>query len=135
LINLFDSWFLTRALRSGILSSFSVDDLEKAKKFYGQTLGLGVSESNEGLTLHLSGANEVFVYPKSDHTPATFTILNFLVDNIDQSVDHLTEQGVHFEIYNEGELKTDKKGICRGKPEIAWFKDPAGNFLSVLKDT
>jgi catechol 2,3-dioxygenase-like lactoylglutathione lyase family enzyme len=116
-------------------SSFSVDDLEKAKKFYGQTLGLGVSESNEGLTLHLSGANEVFVYPKSDHTPATFTILNFLVDNIDQSVDHLTEQGVHFEIYNEGELKTDKKGICRGKPEIAWFKDPAGNFLSVLKDT
>jgi catechol 2,3-dioxygenase-like lactoylglutathione lyase family enzyme len=116
-------------------SSFSVDDLEKAKQFYGRTLGLGVSESNEGLTLHLSGGNEVFVYPKSDHTPATFTILNFLVDNIDQSVDHLTEQGVHFEIYNEGELKTDKKGICRGKPEIAWFKDPAGNFLSVLKDT
>jgi catechol 2,3-dioxygenase-like lactoylglutathione lyase family enzyme len=116
-------------------SSFSVDDLEKAKQFYGRTLGLGVSESNEGLTLHLSGGNEVFVYPKSDHTPATFTILNFLVDNIDQSVDHLTEQGVHFEIYNEGELKTDRKGICRGKPEIAWFKDPAGNFLSVLKST
>jgi catechol 2,3-dioxygenase-like lactoylglutathione lyase family enzyme len=116
-------------------SSFSVDDLEKAKQFYGRTLGLGVSESNEGLTLDLSGGNEVFVYPKSDHTPATFTILNFLVDNIDQSVDHLTEQGIHFEIYNEGELKTDKKGICRGKPEIAWFKDPAGNFLSVLKDT
>jgi catechol 2,3-dioxygenase-like lactoylglutathione lyase family enzyme len=116
-------------------SSFSVDDLEKAKQFYGRTLGLGVSESNEGLTLDLSGGNEVFVYPKSDHTPATFTILNFLVDNIDQSVDHLTEQGVHFEIYNEGELKTDKKGICRGKPEIAWFNDPAGNFLSVLKDT
>jgi catechol 2,3-dioxygenase-like lactoylglutathione lyase family enzyme len=116
-------------------SSFSVDDLGKAKQFYSRTLGLGVSESNEGLTLHLSGGNEVFVYPKSDHTPATFTILNFLVDNIDQSVDHLTEQGVHFEIYNEGELKTDKKGICRGKPEIAWFKDPAGNFLSVLKDT
>jgi catechol 2,3-dioxygenase-like lactoylglutathione lyase family enzyme len=116
-------------------SSFSVDDLEKAKQFYGRTLGLGVSESNEGLTLHLSGGNEVFVYPKSDHTPATFTILNFLVDNIDQSVDDLTEQGVHFEIYNECELKTDRKGICRGKPEIAWFKDPAGNFLSVLKDT
>jgi catechol 2,3-dioxygenase-like lactoylglutathione lyase family enzyme len=116
-------------------SSFSVNDLEKAKQFYGRTLGLGVSESNEGLTLDLSGGNEVFVYPKSDHTPATFTILNFLVDNIDQSVDHLTEQGIHFEIYNEGELKTDKKGICRGKPEIAWFKDPAGNFLSVLKDT
>jgi predicted enzyme related to lactoylglutathione lyase len=116
-------------------SSFSVDDLEKAKKFYGQTLGLGVSESNEGLTLQISGGNEIFVYPKSDHTPATFTILNFLVDNIDQSVDNLTEKGVRFEIYREGELKTDEKGICRGNPEIAWFKDPAGNFLSVLKET
>lgn len=116
-------------------SSFSVDDLEKAKKFYGQTLGLGVSESNEGLTLQISGGNEIFVYPKSDHTPATFTILNFLVDNIDQSVDNLTEKGVRFDIYREGELKTDEKGICRGNPEIAWFKDPAGNFLSVLKET
>jgi hypothetical protein len=116
-------------------SSFSVDDLEKAKQFYGQTLGLGVSESNEGLTLHISGGNEIFVYPKSDHTPATFTILNFLVDNTDQSVDDLTKKGVRFEIYKEGELKTDEKGICRGNPEIAWFKDPAGNFLSVLKET
>jgi catechol-2,3-dioxygenase len=116
-------------------SSFSVDDLEKAKQFYGQTLGLKVSESNEGLTLHVSGGNEIFVYPKSDHTPATFTILNFLVDNIDQAVDNLTKLDVRFEIYNDGELKTDEKGICRGKPEIAWFKDPAGNFLSVLKET
>jgi catechol-2,3-dioxygenase len=116
-------------------SSFSVDDLEKAKQFYGQTLGLGVSESNEGLTLHISGGNEIFVYPKSDHTPATFTILNFLVDNTDQSVDDLTKKGVRFEIYKEGELKTDEKGISRGNPEIAWFKDPAGNFLSVLKET
>jgi catechol 2,3-dioxygenase-like lactoylglutathione lyase family enzyme len=116
-------------------SSFSVDDLEKAKQFYGQTLGLEVSEANEGLTLHLSGGNEVFIYPKDNHAPATFTILNFLVDDIDQSVDNLAKQGVRFETYDEGELKTDEKGICRGKPEIAWFKDPAGNFLSVLKET
>lgn len=116
-------------------SSFSVDDLEKAKQFYGQTLGLQVSESNEGLTLHVSGGNEIFVYPKSNHTPATFTILNFLVDNIDQAVDNLTKLGLHFEIYNGGKLKTDEKGICRGSPKIAWFKDPAGNFLSVLEET
>ncbi len=118
-----------------VFSSFSVDDLEKAKQFYGQTLGLQVSESNEGLTLHVSGGNEIFVYPKSNHTPATFTILNFLVDNIDQAVDNLIKLGLHFEIYNGGELKTDEKGICRGSPKIAWFKDPAGNFLSVLEET
>jgi len=116
-------------------SSFSVDDLQKAKQFYGQTLGLKVSESNEGLTLSMSDGNEIFVYPKSNHVPATFTILNFLVDNVDQSVDNLTKLGVHFEKYNEGDLKTDHKGICRGNPEIAWFKDPAGNFLSVLRET
>ena len=116
-------------------SSFSVDDLEKAKQFYGQTLGLGVSELNEGLTLQLSGGNEIFVYLKSDHTPATFIILNFLVDNVDRALDDLVKLGVRFEIYNEGELKTDGKRICRGNPEIAWFKDPAGNFLSVLKET
>jgi catechol 2,3-dioxygenase-like lactoylglutathione lyase family enzyme len=115
-------------------SSFSVDDLEKAKKFYGQTLGLEVSESMEGLSLHLVGGNEIFVYPKADHTPATFTILNFPVDNVDQAVDNLANLGVHFEIYNEGELKTDEKGIFRGGPKIAWFKDPAGNFLSVLEE-
>ena len=116
-------------------SSFSVDDLQKAKQFYGQTLGLEVSESNEGLTLRVSGGNEIFVYPKSNHIPATFTVLNFLVDNVDQSVDNLMKLGVHFEKYDEGNLKTDDKGICRGNPEIAWFKDPAGNFLSVLRET
>lgn len=114
-------------------SSFSVNDLEKAKEFYGQTLGLEVSESEEGLSLHLKGDNEIFIYPKPDHTPATFTILNFAVDDVDQTVDDLTQLGVHFQIYNEGELKTDDKGVFRGKPKIAWFKDPAGNFLSILE--
>ncbi|MGI0032895.1 MAG: VOC family protein [Nitrososphaeraceae archaeon] len=114
-------------------SSFSVNDLEKAREFYGQTLGLQVSESEEGLSLHLKGDNEIFIYPKPDHTPATFTILNFAVDDVDQTVDDLTQLGVHFQIYNEGELKTDDKGVFRGKPKIAWFKDPAGNFLSILE--
>jgi predicted enzyme related to lactoylglutathione lyase len=114
-------------------SSFSVNDLEKAKAFYGQTLGLEVSETEEGLSLNLKGGNEIFIYPKPDHTPATFTVLNFVVDDVDQTVDDLTLLGVHFQIYNEGELKTDEKGIFRGKPKIAWFKDPAGNFLSVLE--
>ncbi len=116
-------------------SSFSVDDLEKAKEFYGQTLGLEVSESMEGLSLHLAGGNEIFVYPKTDHTPATFTILNFPVDDVEQAVDNLTSLGVRFEIYNDGELKTDNKGIFHGGPKVAWFKDPAGNFLSVLEET
>jgi predicted enzyme related to lactoylglutathione lyase len=114
-------------------SSFSVNDLEKAKEFYGQTLGLDVSESEEGLSLHLKGDNEIFIYPKPDHAPATFTILNFAVDDVDQTVDDLTQLGVHFQIYNEGELKTDDKGVFRGKPKIAWFKDPAGNFISILE--
>ena len=115
-------------------SSFSVDDLEKAKKFYGQTLGLEISEANEGLSLHIVGGNEIFIYPKVDHTPATFTILNFAVDDIEKAVDNLTNLGVHFEIYKEGELKTDDKGIFHDGPKIAWFKDPAGNFLSVLEE-
>ncbi len=114
-------------------SSFSVNDIEKAKEFYGQTLGLQVSESEEGLNLHLVGGNEIFIYPKLDHTPATFTILNFVVDNVEKTLDDLTELGVRFQIYSEGELKTDDKGIFLGNPKIAWFKDPAGNFLSVIE--
>ena len=114
-------------------SSFSVNDLQKAKEFYGNTLGLEVSESHEGLELRTAGGNTIFVYPKADHKAATFTILNFAVDNVEEAVDQLTKRGVRFEKY-EGELKTDEKGIFRGEgPEIAWFKDPAGNFLSVLK--
>lgn len=115
-------------------SSFSVDDLEKAKEFYGKTLGIDISESKEGLSLYPKSGNEIFIYPKTDHTAATFTVLNFPVDDVEQAVDDLTKQGVRFEIYNKGELKTDEKGIFRGEgPKIAWFKDPAGNFLSVLE--
>ena len=114
-------------------SSFSVNDLEKAKRFYNQILGLEVSESEEGLNLHLQGGNEIFIYPKPDHSPATFTVLNFVVDDVESTVDQLTKVGVHLQIYNEGELKTDDKGIFNGKPKIAWFKDSAGNVLSILE--
>src|ERR1700743_3709568 len=91
-------------------SSFSVNDLQKAKEFYGQTLGHKVSEKPEGLALHISGGGDVFIYPKSNHVPATFTVLNFLVDNIEKSVDDLVKAGVHFEHY-EDELKGDERGI------------------------
>jgi len=116
-------------------SSFSVNDLQKAKEFYGQTLGLEVAEMPEGLELHLAGGGRIFLYPKPNHTPATFTVLNFLVDNIEQGVDKLSQLGVQFEHYHQGDLKTDEKGIARGPgPNIAWFKDPAGNILSVLEE-
>jgi catechol 2,3-dioxygenase-like lactoylglutathione lyase family enzyme len=116
-------------------SSFSVDNIQKAKEFYGQTLGLNVSEDCGMLELDIGSGNKVFVYPKSNHTPATFTILNFPVDNIDKAVDELMGKGIHFERYTDPELKTDDKGICRSNShKIAWFKDPAGNFLSVLEE-
>lgn len=115
-------------------SGFSVNDVQKAKDFYGQTLGLEVSESNGLLRLHIAGGKMVVVYPKENHIPATFTILNFPVANVEQAVDDLTSRGVQFESYNEGDLVTDEKGIFRGGgPKIAWFKDPAGNILSVLE--
>jgi catechol 2,3-dioxygenase-like lactoylglutathione lyase family enzyme len=115
-------------------SGFSVNDVQKAKEFYGQTLGLDVSESHGLLELHIAGGTNILMYPKENHTPATFTILNFPVDNIEQTVDDLARRGVHFESYNEGDLVTDEKGIFRGGgPKIAWFKDPAGNILSVLE--
>jgi catechol 2,3-dioxygenase-like lactoylglutathione lyase family enzyme len=115
-------------------SGFSVNDLQRAKEFYGQTLGLDVSEANGLLQLHLAGGTTILVYPKDNHTPATFTILNFPVANIEQAVDELARKGVRFESYNEGDLVTDEKGISRGGgPNIAWFKDPAGNILSVLE--
>jgi catechol 2,3-dioxygenase-like lactoylglutathione lyase family enzyme len=117
-------------------SSFSVDDVEKAKEFYGKTLGLEMSDSMGGIDLHLAQGSRVFIYPKPSHTAATFTVLNFLVDNIEQSVDDLTAKGVRFEIYDEEHMKTDAKGIARGEggPTIAWFKDPAGNFLSLIEE-
>jgi predicted enzyme related to lactoylglutathione lyase len=111
-------------------SGFSVDDISKARQFYGETLGIRVSEANGMLTLHLAGDRDTLVYPKPDHTPATYTILNFPVDDIEAAVSELTARGVHFETM-EG---VDEKGIFRlGGPLIAWFKDPAGNFLSVLQ--
>ena len=118
-------------------SGFSVDSLTEAREFYTKTLGLKASDEGPGLRLQLPNGGSVFAYPKQDHTPATFTILNFEVDDIDQAVDALTTRGVHIEHYDVGP-GTDKKGILRGKqqnmgPNIAWFKDPAGNILSVLE--
>jgi catechol 2,3-dioxygenase-like lactoylglutathione lyase family enzyme len=119
---------------SKAFSGFSAGDIEKAKAFYGETLGLPVSESHGLLTLHLAGGNNVLIYPKPNHTPAAFTLLNFPVDDVDLAVDELTKRGVRFEIYDLPDIKTDEKGIMRGKgPTIAWFKDPAGNILSVLE--
>ena len=115
-------------------SSFSVKDLDEAKRFYDQMLGLPVSESDEGLILQTRGGIDVFIYPKPDHTPATFTVLNFVVDDVDRAVDELTKLGIRFQIYDKGELKTDDRGVFQGKPKIAWLKDPAGNFLSILEN-
>lgn len=116
-------------------SSFSVNDLKKAKEFYGQTLGLNVEDGEmDTLNLKIAGGANILIYPKPGHTPASFTILNFPVKDIEQAVDQLAQKGVRFEQY-EGELKTDEKGIFRGGgPLIAWFTDPAGNILSVLQE-
>jgi catechol 2,3-dioxygenase-like lactoylglutathione lyase family enzyme len=113
-------------------SGFSVDDVSKAEKFYGETLGLRVSEEYGMLWLHIAGEWDVLVYPKPDHTPASFTILNFPVDNIEEAVDELAARGVRFERYDDSEQ--DERGIYHGGgPLIAWFKDPAGNVLSVIQ--
>jgi catechol 2,3-dioxygenase-like lactoylglutathione lyase family enzyme len=114
-------------------SGFAVDDMEKAREFYGETLGLKTSEENGLLTLHLAGDRPTLVYPKPDHEPANYTILNFPVDDIDEAVDRLAERGVRFERYDG--FDQDEKGISRGMgPNIAWFKDPAGNILAVLEE-
>ena len=114
-------------------SGFSVDDLEKARQFYGDTLGIRTSEQYGLMTLHLVGGRDTLVYPKPDHAPATYTILNFAVDDIDKAVDELTGRGVQFERYDGA--GQDEKGINRGGgPYIAWFKDPAGNILAVLQE-
>ena len=117
-------------------SSFSVDDIQKAKDFYQGTLGVEVKDNPMGvIELHISGQNKILIYPKPNHIPATFTVLNFPVKNIDEAADALIAKGLKFEIYDEPYLKTDEKGICRGNggPNIAWFKDPAGNILSILE--
>lgn len=119
---------------SKAFSGFSVNDIRKAKDFYGQLLGLDVSEDHGLLTLHLASGATVIVYPKPDHAPATFTVLNFPVDNLEQTVDALAKRGVRFERYDNPDIKTDERGIHRGEGlDVAWFKDPAGNILSVLK--
>ena len=115
-------------------SGFAVDDLQRAQEFYGETLGVKttvVDEDNGLMSLHLAGDRDTFVYVKPDHTPATYTILNFQVDDVERAVDELTGRGVSFERYDG--FEQDEKGIARGQgPDIAWFKDPAGNILAVL---
>src|SRR5258708_14553751 len=119
-------------------SGFSVNDFSKAKAFYAETLGLKVDDEGVGMRLHLPGGGTVFAYPKEDHQPATFTMLYFVVASIDEAVDELTNRGVHFDHYVDSP-KTDEKGIFRGTsknqgPDLAWFKDPAGNVLAVLEE-
>lgn len=119
-------------------SGFSVNDQAKAKEFYTQVLGLKLADETMGLDFDLPGGGHLFMYPKDDHQPATYTALNFVVDNIDEAVDELTKRGVTFDRYPDMQYQ-DEKGIARGLkanmgPDIAWFKDPAGNILSVLQD-
>ena len=122
-----------------VFSGFSVNDLEKAKHFYSEVLGLTISDDNMGLTLELPHGGSVFIYEKEDHTPASFTILNLVVDDIDEAVDYLASQGVTFEHYDSMPAPQDEKGILRGLdahqgPDIAWFTDPAKNVIAVLQD-
>ena len=120
---------------SNAFSGFSVNDVPAAMKFYGDTLGLKVSEDHGIMTITLSNGGSVIAYPKDNHEPATFTVLNFPVTDVDKTVDELVNRGVKFERYNTGDIKTDAKGVMRGNgPTIAWFKDPAGNILSVLDE-
>jgi catechol 2,3-dioxygenase-like lactoylglutathione lyase family enzyme len=121
---------------SKAFSGFSVDNIEKARDFYENTLGLEVGETMGMLDLRVGSGASVLVYPKDNHQAATFTVLNFPVDDVDAAVDELTKRGVTFEKYDYPDLKTDEKGIARGDqgPTIAWFKDPAGNIMSVLDD-
>jgi catechol 2,3-dioxygenase-like lactoylglutathione lyase family enzyme len=119
---------------SKAFTGFSVPDIPAAQQFYGQTLGLEVKETNGMLTLQLGSGAKVLVYPKPNHVPASFTILNFPVDDVERTVRALRERGVRFEVYRDGPYKTDEQGIFRGEgPTIAWFTDPAGNILSVLE--
>lgn len=124
---------------TGGYGGFSVKDLKSAKDFYSKILGLEVSEDEMGLLLHLPGGGKIFVYPKENHEPATYTVLNLVVGDIGASVDALVEKGIVFEQYNYDDFKTDEKGIVWGMksgdgPNIAWFKDPSENIISVLQD-
>lgn len=123
---------------SNAFSSFSVNDLQAAKDFYGQVLGLEVSDNPMGvLELHIKGSSNIMLYPKPDHEPATFTVLNILVPDLEHAVDALIVKNVTFEQYHNEYLNTDDKGIMHGDghgPDIAWFKDPAGNILSLIEE-
>ena len=115
-----------------------MDHIDEALEFYSKTLGVDATETEEGLQLDFDDGGSVFIYPKDDHEPATFTVLNFTVDNIDAAVEELKSRGIEFESY-EGEMETDENNIMRGEeggdgPNIAWFKDPAGNFISVIEN-
>ena len=120
-----------------VFSSFSVSDQEKAKQFYGETLGLDVHDGKMGLVLRMVGGGTVFIYPKDNHEPATFTVLNIEVENIESAVDDLSKKGVSLERYDG--MPHDDKGIVRGKssnegPDIGWFKDPFGNVVAILQN-
>lgn len=120
---------------SKAFSGFSVKDIDEAAKFYGETLGLDVEVNDMGMTINIAGGNHLFVYPKEDHEPATFTILNFPVDDIDKAADELIAKGIVFEKYDG--FGQDERGVAHAKspkdgPSIAWFKDPSGNILSIL---
>jgi catechol 2,3-dioxygenase-like lactoylglutathione lyase family enzyme len=120
-------------------SSFSVNNIDEAKRFYTEVLELTIEDETMGLRLRMPGGGALFIYAKEDHQPATFTVLNFVVDDIDKAIDDLTKQDVHFERYDNMPGAQDEKGILRGLstnqgPDIAWFKDPAGNILSILQD-
>lgn len=121
--------------KKAAFGSFSVNDIEKARTFYSDTLGLKVRQNREGLELDLPGGSRFMVYEKQDHEPATYTVLNFAVPDVEEAVNDLSGRGVRFEVYDKGDLKTDERGIHRGEPgpNIAWFKDPAGNYISVLE--
>ena len=115
-----------------VFSGYSADDIDACRRFYTETLGIEVGEVMGGLDLRFANGQRVFVYPKPNHEPATFTVLNFPVDDVESAVDELTAKGVAFERYDG--MEQDAKGIMRGNgPDIAWFKDPAGNIISVVK--
>ncbi|HXI00505.1 MAG TPA: VOC family protein [Sphingobacteriaceae bacterium] len=121
---------------SNAFSGFSVNNIQTAKQFYSEMLELEIAEGVMGiLEIQIANGNKIIIYPKSNHTPATFTVLNFPVPDIEEAVEYLSSRGVAFEIYKTPDLSTDEKGIFRkGGPLIAWFKDPAGNVLSVIEN-
>ncbi len=120
---------------AGIFGSFSVNDLEKAREFYGKTLGVGVERVDEMPVINIGGENGVMIYEKPDHIPATFTVLNFRIEDLESTMNELRSRGVRFEVYDMEGLKTDADGVLtHGGMSIAWFKDPAGNILSVLEE-